>query len=75
MPNDLIKGQTITFDGEHAHHGDTFQECRLVLTKAGNPRFLNCVFLDCDFDPPILDNLELWQDGKMFGAIIDWTRK
>jgi hypothetical protein len=75
MPHDLIKGQTILLDDERTFYGDTFQDCRLVLTETGSPRFLNCVFLDCEFDPPILDNLALWQDGKMFGSIVDWPSR
>jgi hypothetical protein len=67
-------GRTLIFDGEAHHYGDSFTNCRLVLIPAGSPLFLNCVFIDCEFDPPLPpDGRGGWLD-LMHGALIEHTK-
>jgi hypothetical protein len=72
----FLEGQTFTLDSdasESIFYGDTFKNCRLIL-DGGKPLFLNCVFVDCEFDPAMQNGrLGAWE-GHMHGSIID-TRK
>ena len=72
MPNDLIENRTFILDGIESFYGDVFQNCRLVLTQQGRPKFLNCVFIGCEFEPPLPDDGRgSWFD-MMCGSVIQF---
>ena len=69
--HELIETATLTV-GTESFYGDTFRDCRLILSPGGNPRFFNCVFVNCEFEPPYpASNIgPPWADG-MFGCVIN----
>lgn len=67
------ENETLALNEAATFYGDSFKNCRLVLA-GGNPRFLNCIFIDCEFEPPIKAALLGAWSGYMHGAIIERSR-
>jgi hypothetical protein len=65
--HEMVEQMTLVLTDEHPHdkfYGDTFEKCRIVLDGSAGPRFFNCVFLNCSFDPPIPmdgNDLGIWE--------------
>jgi hypothetical protein len=45
-----IDKRTFEFAVDQEFRAELFRECRFVL-KSGRPKFFNCVFVDCLFEP------------------------
>jgi hypothetical protein len=71
MANDVYQNLTLVIRNGEAHYGDTFVNCRLVAPDGVEAKFLNCVFIGCEFDPPLSENRRgaPWLD-TMWGAVI-----
>jgi len=72
--HEVIETATITF-GSKSFYGDTFRDCHLILKRGCNPRFFNCVFANCEFEPPLPASYQgpPWADG-MFGCVVKARR-
>jgi hypothetical protein len=47
-----IGKRTFEFAVDQEFQGELFRECRFIL-KRGRPKFFNCVFVDCLFEPAL----------------------
>jgi len=47
----LVKNKILWLNHSEVASDVTYQNCELVMTKFGAPRFINCTFIRCTFRP------------------------
>lgn len=67
--NDLIKNHFFELEpGTKSFYGDVFQGCSFKC-NGWDGKFMNCVFADCKFDPPLDLTTEPWLNRHL-GSVI-----
>ena len=62
-----FKGQTIVLNHDHGNFfGNQFDHCKIKFGPDWTGNFLSCVFIGCEFVPPIVD-------GRMSGTV--WAKR
>jgi len=54
MTDRLVHGESFVFREKTEFVGKVFRHCSFTLaTEYASPRFCGCVFIDCEFNPPL----------------------
>jgi len=61
MTNRLVHGESFVFRERNEFVGNVFRDCSFTLaTECASPRFCSCVFIDCEFNPPMGTHKRTW---------------